>query len=168
MERSGGSVGRVTGGGSRRVFPSKRDGWIVALLWVGVLGLFIAAGALWTTSEPLLFRAGMSVLLAAAGGFALWVLYGTYYILTAYDLVIRSGPFRWIVPLDAITEVYPTRNPLSSPACSLDRLRILHAGSRLGVMISPEVKTTFLQELAAREPGLRVEGERAVREGGGD
>lgn len=150
--------------GSRRVFQSKRDGWIVALLWVGVLGLFVGAGVLWTTSEPLIFRAGMSVLLAAAGGFALWVLYGTYYVLTRYDLMIRSGPFRWIVALDAIEEVYPTRNPLSSPACSIDRLRIIYRGSRMGVMISPQAKTTFLQELAAREPGLRVEGERATRQ----
>ena len=53
---------------------------------------------------------------------------------------------------------------LDASACSLDRLKIRYEGSRMGVMISPEDKTAFLRDLAARSPGLRIEGGRAVRQ----
>jgi hypothetical protein len=76
---------------------------------------------LWLVPEALLFRLGMSILLFAAAAFVLWVLYGTNYTLRDRDLFVRSGPFYWTVRLDSITEIFPTHNPLSSPACSLDR-----------------------------------------------
>ena len=44
------------------------------------------------------------------------------YRLTETELVVRSGLLRWRIPFDAIQEVHPTSNPLSSPAWSLDRL----------------------------------------------
>jgi hypothetical protein len=67
---------------------------------------------------------------------------------------------RWIIALETIDEVYPTRSPLSSPALSLDRLLIryknLHGPSTL--MVSPEDKTAFLNALAAAEPRLKLVG----------
>ena len=78
-------------------------------------------------------------------------------------VAVSDGPIRWRVRLDSIEEVVPTRNPLSSPALSLDRLRIRYSGSRMGIMISPENKAIFMQDLAARVDGLEVEGERVVR-----
>jgi hypothetical protein len=69
---------------------------------------------------------------------------------------VRGGPFRWRIPLAAIVSVTPTRNPLSSPACSLDRLRITHRGPRgeRGLLVSPASKTGFLDALARRCPEL--------------
>jgi hypothetical protein len=58
--------------------------------------------------------------------------------------------------------VVPTRNPLSSPALSLDRLHIRYGGSRMGIMISPVNKAVFLQDLAARVDGLEFESDRVV------
>jgi hypothetical protein len=112
-------------------------------------------------------RVGMSVMLISAAAFILWVLYATYYTLTDCSLIIRSGPFQWTMPLDAIIEIFPTHNPLSSPACSLDRLYIRYirpGGLRSGVMISPQDKAVFLADLVARAPGLKLEGQRASRE----
>jgi hypothetical protein len=86
----------------------------------------------------------------------LWILYGTYYTLTARDLIIRSGPFRWTIPFHFITKVFPTTNPLSSPACSLDRLHIGRQGSRFGIMISPLDKPRFLRDLQTRMPSLQL------------
>ena len=47
----------------------------------------------------------------------------TCYRITATELLVRSAFFRWRIPLVQIVEVFPTHNPLSSPALSLDRLR---------------------------------------------
>ncbi len=138
-------------------FPSKRDGWFVAVVWlaclllVGTAWLPLAADDLGWSQLPL-------VLVQLGGAaFMLWVLYGTGYRIGERDLSVRGGPFRWRIPLDAIVSVEPTRNPLSSPACSLDRLRIAHRtddGGERKLMISPAEKREFLDALALRCPQL--------------
>ncbi len=79
----------------------------------------------------------------------IWLLAGTRYTLTDSDLRVRCGPFRWRVALAEILSVTPTRNPLSSPAPSLDRLCIEY-GSGKSIMISPKDKEAFLDELELR------------------
>lgn len=137
------------------IYPSKRDTWLTLLLWAAVLTMLVGATTLWEAPLPLAHRLGFALLLLASSVFVLWILYGTYYTLTACDLIIRSGPFRWTVPLHSITRVFPTTNPLSSPACSLDRLHIGCQGSRRGVMISPLNKPQFLKDLQAQVPSLQ-------------
>jgi hypothetical protein len=73
----------------------------------------------------------------------------TRYTLTESELRIVSGPFRWRIPLQEIRSVTPTRNPLSSPALSLDRLRIEY-GNGNWIMVSPRDKERFLKELQTR------------------
>lgn len=154
------------GAGLKAVYPTKRDLWLVILLWIAVGAMLLAAGKSWLTPASLASRVGMSIILISATAFVLWVLYATHYTLTDRDLLVRSGPFQWTVPLDAITEIFPTHNALSSPACSLDRLyiRYLRPGDlRSGVMISPQDKVAFLVDLVARAPGLKLEGQRVSR-----
>lgn len=110
--------------------------------------------------EPATGLISLAVLLAA-GGFVVWTFTRTFYVLTAADLLIRSGPFRWSIPLAHVRLVLPTRNPLSSPALSLDRLAIRHASGT--IMISPEDQRRFLEDLVERTPGLVLDGTRAIR-----
>jgi hypothetical protein len=148
-----------------RVYPSKRDAWLVVVLWIAVLSMLAVAVPVWRDPDAGLgLSVGITALMIAGAAFSIWILYGTRYVLTDQQLVIYAGPFRWRVPLDAIQEIFPTHNPLSSPACSLDRLKIRYEGSRMGVMISPEDKEAFLRDVASRSPGLRVEQDRAVRD----
>jgi hypothetical protein len=82
------------------------------------------------------------------------------YGLTETHLIVRYGLVRQRVALADITAVAPTRSPLSSPALSLDRLRITYGtGVFKNVMISPADKKQFLVELALRA--------RLVRDGDG-
>jgi hypothetical protein len=147
----------------KRVHESKRDVWIVALLWGAVAVMIVGAVNLWRSPTPFAFRLLMSVLFSVSAILVMWVLYGTRYTLTEGKLIVQSGPFRWVIELDSITEVFPTRNPLSSPACSLDRLHIRYRQSRQGIMISPEDKAAFLQDLVVLSPGLTLDGDRMVR-----
>ncbi|MGD8700555.1 MAG: PH domain-containing protein [Gemmatimonadales bacterium] len=145
------------------VYPSKRDWWLVLLLWAAAIGMGAAAVGLWVDPAPLGLRAGLTPVLAVVAVLTLWILYSTRYSFERDRLVVRSGPFRWRVDLDSIVEVVPTRNPLSSPACSLDRLRIRYGSSRMGIMISPENKAAFLRDLVARVPGLELVGDTVAR-----
>lgn len=133
-------------------FAAKRDGWLVAVLWAASLIDFAVAAWLWLggVGAP----AFVAPLLLLAGVFQLHVLYAVDYTFEGDALRVRASLFRWRVPLAAIDAVDPTRNPLSSPAPSLDRLLIRYGGKR--IMISPADRAAFLRALAARAPQLEA------------
>lgn len=142
-------------------FSSKVDAWLGAVLialplvTVSVAVMSIAAGAPWLVS-----LAPVALIGAIYGG----LVFPLYYELGDSALVIRFGLVRSRVPYGDIQAVKRTRNPLSSPALSLDRLHV-DAGSRLGPNISPVDRGAFLDALAARAPHLRREGDALVRRG---
>jgi hypothetical protein len=73
---------------------------------------------------------------------------------------IRCGVIGWpigSIPIDEIRSVRPTRNPLGSPALSLDRLRIELANGRVW-RISPRDKSGFLSALTRVNPSLKRAG----------
>lgn len=147
------------------VFESKRDALIVVLIWAGALTcLYAAVVQFQLETTPL--NAFMVLLFAAAAVVILWVLYGIRYTLTTERLLIRCGPLRYRVSLAAIDSVQPSRNPLSSPAASLDRLLIEWNDRRRKILISPTPKAEFLRELNARCPQLRVDGDGLTRAAG--
>ena len=127
------------------IHSSKVDTWLI-------LVAALAAGASVGVAVALLREGGVPVVVMVpvvvvlGTGLPLWTLFGTCYELTPGRLRIRCGPFRWTVPLNEIRAVTPTSNPLSSPALSLDRLRIDY-GRGSSVMISPRDQARFLAEL---------------------
>jgi hypothetical protein len=133
-------------------FRTKVDLWILALLTLIPLGALVVVAV-----------AGETGVLAVM--LAVWVAIGFVilpcdYTLTEDALIVRSGLVRWRIPYSEIQRVYPTRNPLSSPAWSLDRLAVVY-GKRW-VMISPGDKVQFLTGLM-KQAGLRQSGEELVR-----
>ncbi len=147
----------------QRRFASKRDFWLVIVLWGAALGLVYAIIDVAGSPTPVTFRVMFLLVCIAGAALIPWILYGTSYVLTEEALLIRCGPFRHRVLVSTILEVAPSRRPVSSPACSLDRLHIKYEGSRLGVLISPSNKRSFLQELASLDPQLSLRGEGIIR-----
>src|SRR6185436_12660669 len=76
----------------------------------------------------------------------------TYYVVEPPELVIRSSFFTWRVPISEIRSITPTRSPASSPALSLDRLRIDY-GTR-AIMVSPDDPRRFIEALRAINPSI--------------
>ncbi len=149
------------------VYRSKKDWWLVALVWVGVLIPF-AIGIYILIARGGNNLAGWTLLVIStfAGALVLLLTYPLYYEITASKLIVRCGVVvRREIPLSSIVEAQPTRNPLSAPAWSLDRLQIDYKKeSRVSsVLISPQDKRGFLRELASRAGGLEVSGWRVVR-----
>lgn len=151
--------------GSSPIHPSKRDWWIVLILW-GTIGMTILAGVKLAQSAAasmlalaFLIFCGVIVLMMLS------ILYATYYIISGDRLTAHCGPFKQSVLLQNIEEVVPSHSPLSSPALSLDRLHVRSRGSILGLLISPRDKQGFLADLVARAPQLRIDGDRAISGG---
>ncbi|MDJ0699376.1 MAG: PH domain-containing protein [Woeseiaceae bacterium] len=131
---------------SQKHFKSKVDRWLFMLLVASIVidiaaVLFIAVNV----RDPLIAAVSIIVLLATAVLIA-WILVGTRYTVDKEILRIVSGPLRFKVRLADINSVTATRNPLSSPALSLDRLLIKYGNNRK-VMVSPDDKRRFLKAI---------------------
>ena len=133
------------------VYRSKTDLWLIALLAIGMIASL--SGALVMLSISTLTAWVLAAFIAIAGvGLPLWLLFSTRYILGQGHLRVLSGPFKWCIPVAKITTMTPTYSPLSSPALSMDRLRIDY-GVGSSVMISPRNKKQFVKDIEAARGG---------------
>ena len=127
-------------------FRSKVDRWILLLILVVIIVQVAAiTAAVAEAGEPGMITSLILVMIGVVA-LMLWLLLGTHYTVDRGLVRIVSGPFRWKVPVAEITSVKATRNPLSSPALSLDRLSIRY-GKRRRIMISPADKAGFLKAI---------------------
>lgn len=131
-----------------KVYPSKVDAWLVVVLAAGMaFPLVLGAQLFFVSRAAAVVCWGSSVfelLLLAA------VAFPCRYTLESDHLLVQSGLLRWKVPYKDITAVEPTSNPLSSPALSLERVRIDYAGR--SIMVSPAARAEFIAALRARKP----------------
>lgn len=129
-------------------YKSEVDRWMVVTTMVATAG-FLVGLVIVMLYGGVLERIFVSLMLVAGAAFPWWILATTEYTVTDHTLVIRSGPFHWDVPLREIVSVTKTNSPASSPALSLDRLRIDRSGGA-PIMISPENRRRFLEDLRSR------------------
>lgn len=145
-----------------QLFPSKRDGWVVVLLLFSIAMSLFGIYVVLTSPEPLTSKLFFGVLVGSTMVFVLWLLASTWYEVSDTFLLVRSGPFRYHIALKSISSVTPSRNPLSSPALSLDRLLIRSTQGPGMILVSPADKSGFLNALVLRCPQLRREGDRLI------
>lgn len=123
-----------------KTHTSKIDSWFY-LVVIGVAVLPVLMGLLfgaWAVSGFII--CGLVV------AFMLWLYLATKYVVTEDALIIHGGLFKKTILLSSILSVTETRNPLSSPAFSLDRLAIKF-GEGKTILISPKDKAGFLRDL---------------------
>ena len=133
------------------VYRSKTDAWLLAVLAVAIAVSLFAA--IVTVSDGSAAAWPMAAFIAVIGvGLPIWLLLSTRYTLEPRQLRVQSGPFKWHIKVADITSITPSSNALSSPALSLDRLRIDY-GSGRSLMISPRNKEQFLRDIEAARRG---------------
>lgn len=131
-----------------QVYPSKIDIWLgLVLLVVLAVCVIVFVYALRTGSILAILVTLPGLIIGA--GLPVWLLSSTSYTLSDETLLVKSGPFKWQIPIAQITNITPTSNPLSSPALSLDRIRIDY-GRGQSIMISPRDKDGFIRDLEMR------------------
>lgn len=78
----------------------------------------------------------------------------TYYVIKNRELKVKSGIFvNKTIEIDSIKEISESRNPISSPANSLDRLEIIYNNTN-SILISPKDKTGFISHLRDLIPNI--------------
>lgn len=123
-------------------FDSKIDTWLIAL--IGASLVVSAAMPFWlavTTGQTSTLWLTLAVL-APTLALILWLFRSTAYNVDASQLLVTTGPFRWVVALAEIEGVSDTRSPRSAPALSLDRLEIRYSGGQR-LLVSPKDKAGF-------------------------
>ncbi|MDP3516261.1 MAG: PH domain-containing protein [Pseudohongiella sp.] len=136
-----------------QVYTSKIDTWLAVVLLAAVIACLVAFGFSFRTGSVAQVVATFPAILIGAA-LPIWLLLSTSYTLSERTLLVKSGPFKWRVPIKQITSITPTSSPLSSPALSLDRLRIDY-GRCESIMISPKNKEQFIQDLNVRRGSHR-------------
>jgi hypothetical protein len=80
----------------------------------------------------------------------------TYYVVEGNQLRIKAGFLvNMLINIDEIRKINETRNPISSPALSLDRLEIVYKKYDR-VYISPREKAEFIQDMLMLNPNINV------------
>jgi membrane protein YdbS with pleckstrin-like domain len=145
-----------------RTYRSQVDAWLIPLLLlppVVSLGLTLRAVMEGNHVDLKYALLSLGVVTLIYGG----LVFPMRYIVGEGRLEVRSGFHRQRVPLARIQQVRPTRNPLSAPALSLNRLEVRWGpGVFQAVLISPTPRDEFLDQLA-NEAGLVREGNIWIR-----
>ena len=131
-------------------FNSKVDGWLIPVFVIAIAGMLAAFVAVLVDDTPLWLQVVVTVSTVLFCALLFAVLKGTYYVVADGVLRVVSGPFRWSIRISDIVDIEPTRNPLSSPALSLDRLKITY-GKRRYVLVSPADKDGFVRAIESEQ-----------------
>lgn len=126
-------------------FASKIDAWLLLVLVATVVFMLASLTA---TLYQVRHTMTIAVMLGATILVVLLIgsiLLRTYYAIDGETLRIVSGPLTWRVRIDDISSIERTRCPLSSPALSLDRLRIRYGGK--SILVSPAQRDRFVRAL---------------------
>lgn len=90
--------------------------------------------------------------------FIIYLYFDTSYKITSAGKLIIKGGFliKREIDISSIKKIKATKNPLSAPALSLDRLEISY-NKYDTILISPVDKPGFIQQLKEFKPGIDAE-----------
>ena len=142
-------------------FKAKVDWWLKIIFAAFlVINIWAVVGLITGTSGDLL----LAIIFAPINIYILPIWLNTYYFLNNNELLIKSGLGRGTrLAYSQILSVSQTRNPISSPAPSLDRLEIKYrykSGNFTdSIIISPRDKIGFTKELLLRNGKIEINNE---------
>ncbi|CAG9612365.1 hypothetical protein BACCIP111899_01538 [Bacillus rhizoplanae] len=130
-------------------FPSKKDLWLYPIYFGCIIACFVPL-FIRRDYEVLFFTIPFAILLV-------WSWFTTGYKVNNDLLIIQNGPIKKRVSIKDIKKITQTKNPLASPALSIDRLEIIY-GSDFGMaLVSPKDKQKFVSLLRSINPKIEVE-----------
>ena len=135
-------------GENMQKFRSKKDWWILGFI-IAMTGLLIQLLLTMYAKGTMAQYPVHTLTYVLTIAVLWWPVWNTQYRVEADQLVITCMFLTWKIPLSSIQQVSPSTNSVSSPALSLDRLRIdyLKEGKAKFVLVSPKDKTAFCQAL---------------------
>lgn len=130
------------------VFKSKIDRWMsVIFILLPIVMLYAVI------TEPDIATIIMTVLIIILLAV---LVFGTKYVIDSDELIIYGGIYKKRIKIAQITSLRPTKNPLSAPAMSLDRIEILFDPHSQMTLVSPKDKEMFVKKLLDMNPDIKL------------
>lgn len=126
-----------------KIYKSKVDWWLI-LLMLCVFGYPIVDGIM---MKEYTLSITFVVILLLVG----LLFYSIQYKIEGENLIVWKNK----IDIKTITKIYKTRNPLSSPALSIDRIAIVY-NKFDEILISPKDREDFIKELLKVNPTIEV------------
>lgn len=130
-----------------KIFKSKIDWWLLLLFLIPIyFGML----------EVLKHNKTGWIVIIGAIAFVVFMYRSTYYIIEDSFLVVRSMFIVYEkIEISSIKKIYKTKNPLSAPALSLDRMAIVY-NKYDEILISPKDKTQFIEVILKINPYIEM------------
>ena len=130
------------------VFKSKVD------IWMAIIFIFVPISMIYgVITEPsavlLLVTAFIIVLLCI-------LFFGTKYVIEKEELIVYGGIYKKRIPIKQIRSLRPSKNPLSAPAMSIDRIEITFDPHIQVILVSPKERELFVKKLLEINPSITV------------
>ncbi|MGG1220498.1 PH domain-containing protein [Priestia endophytica] len=130
-------------------FPSKKDIWVIIVNWIVIFACFTPL-IMKRDYEALFFTLPLPI-------FLLLGFFKTGYKVDEKTLIIHNGLLTKKVSIKDIEKIKRTKNPLASPALSLDRIEITSHSHNGILLVSPKNKRKFISLLKEANPDIKVD-----------
>lgn len=82
--------------------------------------------------------------------------FGTKYVIEEDELIVYGGLYKKRIQIKQIRSLRPSKNPLSAPAMSIDRIEITFDPHIQVVLVSPKDKELFVKKLLEVNPNISL------------
>lgn len=130
------------------VFKSKVDIWM-AIIFI-VVPMSMIYGVITEPSAILLLITALIIVLLCI------LFFGTRYVIEEDELIVYGGLYKKRIQIKQIRSLRPSKNPLSAPAMSIDRIEITFDPHIQVVLVSPKDKELFVKKLLEVNPNISL------------
>ncbi|MGE7984457.1 PH domain-containing protein [Solibacillus sp. NPDC093137] len=130
------------------VFKSKVDIWM-AIIFI-LVPISMIYGVITEPSAVLLLVTAFVIVLLCI------LFFGTKYVIEKDELIVYAGIYKKRIPIQQIRSLRPSKNPLSAPAMSIDRIEITFDPHIQVILVSPKERELFVNKLLEINPSITV------------
>lgn len=130
------------------VFKSKVDIWM-AIIFI-LVPISMIYGVITEPSAVLLLVTAFVIVLLCI------LFFGTKYVIEKDELIVYGGIYKKRIPIKQIRSLRPSKNPLSAPAMSIDRIEITFDPHIQVILVSPKERELFVYKLLEINPSITV------------
>ena len=131
------------------IFKSKIDWWMAVIFLAVPISMIY--GVITEPDAILMLVTTLVIVLLVT------LFFGTKYIIEDGELIVYGGIYKKRIPIEEIRSLRPSKNPLSAPAMSIDRIEITYNKTYSEViLVSPKDKEGFVKRLLEINPNIKL------------
>lgn len=136
-------------------FISKKDTVYTLIIWGAIAGAFLTMVLTIFSALTILNFLAFTLALIIVG-WLVWIWFSTGYLIENDTLIMKGGPFKQTVDIQAIKKITKEKSAVTSTALAMDRI-LVHYGNNKYVSISPKQEKALIQLLLRKNPNIQLD-----------